>query len=96
MEGRRPRPDIAFTRLRIAVFVDGCFWHWCPEHGRAPASNQSYWLPKLEGNVARDQADTRRLRAAGWSVIRLWEHVEIETAVARVESAVRRRRPKQA
>jgi DNA mismatch endonuclease (patch repair protein) len=86
--GRRPRPDIAFTRARVAVFVDGCFWHCCPEHGRPPLSNGAYWGPKLARNAQRDAEDTERLQEAGWSVVRVWEHVALEEAVRRVEEAL--------
>jgi DNA mismatch endonuclease (patch repair protein) len=68
------RPDFVFRRLRLAVFVDGCFWHGCPKHGRSPGSNREYWLPKLRRNKERDAAVARQLSRTGWSVIRLWEH----------------------
>src|SRR5689334_9117856 len=68
------RPDFVFPRARVAIFVDGCFWHGCPRHGRKPGSNRDYWLPKLRRNKKRDAAVARRLVAKGWSVIRLWEH----------------------
>jgi DNA mismatch endonuclease (patch repair protein) len=68
------RPDFVFHSARIAVFVDGCFWHGCPKHGRKPGSNRAYWLPKLRRNQRRDRAVTRALSKAGWHVIRLWEH----------------------
>ncbi|MEV5006891.1 very short patch repair endonuclease [Streptomyces sp. NPDC055692] len=74
LDGARPRPDIVFTRARVAVFVDGCFWHCCPEHGTQPGVNQAYWQPKLERNIARDRANDSALIAAGWTVIRVWEH----------------------
>ena len=67
-------PDFIFRRERLAVFVDGCFWHGCPKHGRKPTSNRAYWLPKLRRNHQRDKAVKRLLTTAGWSVIRLWEH----------------------
>ena len=86
--GRRPRPDLLFTRARVAVFVDGCFWHCCPVHGRPPMSNKSYWEPKLIRNAQRDREDTFRLERAGWVVVRLWEHVNVEDAVASVEMAL--------
>lgn len=86
---KRTRPDLAFTRKRVAVFVDGCFWHCCPEHGRPPLSNTAYWGPKLARNAQRDQLDTERLEAAGWRVVRVWEHVPVEDAVAEVELALR-------
>jgi DNA mismatch endonuclease (patch repair protein) len=80
----RPRPDIVFTRARVAVFVDGCFWHQCPEHSRAPRQNAGYWSPKLARNVERDRSNDEALHAAGWTVVRLWEHVRIAEAVDRV------------
>lgn len=86
--GGRPRPDLVFTRRRVAVFVDGCFWHCCPVHGRPPLSNGSYWGPKLARNAERDQLDNDRLEVAGWIVVRLWEHVPLETAVEVVESVL--------
>jgi DNA mismatch endonuclease, patch repair protein len=84
----RVRPDIAFTARRVAVFVDGCFWHCCPEHGTQPANNTWYWEPKLARNVARDRAADAALGAAGWSVVRIWEHESLEAAVAAVVAAV--------
>jgi DNA mismatch endonuclease (patch repair protein) len=68
------RPDFTFRSARVAVFVDGCFWHGCPKHGRKPASNRAYWLPKLRRNRERDAVAKRALVTAGWTVIRLWEH----------------------
>ena len=88
--GSRVRPDIVFTARRVAVFVDGCFWHACPDHGRDPASNEWYWGPKLRRNVERDRAADAALAAAGWQVIRIWEHVPLAEAVASVEAAVAR------
>jgi DNA mismatch endonuclease (patch repair protein) len=67
-------PDFIFRRVRRAVFVDGCFWHSCPKHGRKPGSNRAYWLPKLRRNRERDTAVKHSLCSAGWTVIRLWEH----------------------
>lgn len=64
------RPDIVFRGERVAVFVDGCFWHRCPDHGRMPNANRSYWEPKLNGNVQRDLRDNRELAATGWLVLR--------------------------
>src|SRR6266540_4184179 len=68
------RPDIVFTRWQLAVFVDGCFWHSCPDHGVKPRTNVEYWTRKLAVNIARDEAVNLALDAAGWSVIRFWEH----------------------
>jgi len=83
-EGVRVRPDIVFTARKVAVFVDGCFWHCCPEHGSQPAANTWYWEPKLRRNVDRDRAADAALGQAGWTVIRFWEHESIDVAVARV------------
>lgn len=66
--------DIVFPRQKIGVFVDGCFWHGCPDHATFPRSNTDYWLPKLTENKERDNRQTDRLRAAGWVVFRVWEH----------------------
>ncbi|HEV3288572.1 MAG TPA: very short patch repair endonuclease [Streptosporangiaceae bacterium] len=82
--GAKVRPDITFTARRVAVFVDGCFWHVCPEHGRDPAVNEWYWTPKLRRNVERDRAADAALTAAGWRVVRIWEHVPLTDAVAAV------------
>ena len=80
--------DIAFTRLQLAVFVDGCFWHSCPEHGTIPKSNQEYWVPKLKQNVDRDMKIDQELRAGGWGVLRFWEHVDSEAATLDILSAL--------
>ncbi|HVT69969.1 MAG TPA: very short patch repair endonuclease [Trebonia sp.] len=85
---RRVRPDVAFTRRKVAVFVDGCFWHACPDHGTRPKSNEWYWSPKLARNVERDRAADEALAQAGWTVVRLWEHVPLADAVAAVTAAV--------
>lgn len=66
--------DMAFPGSRVAVFVDGCFWHGCPEHATFPKTNQEYWLPKLAANRERDRRQATRIRAAGWRVFRVWEH----------------------
>jgi DNA mismatch endonuclease (patch repair protein) len=68
------RVDIAFVRARVAIFVDGCFWHSCPIHGSRPSTNKHYWLPKLRENRSRDRRQTRILIAKGWNVTRVWEH----------------------
>lgn len=87
--GVRPRPDIVFTRVRVAVFVDGCFWHCCPEHSKPPSQNTDYWQPKLARNVERDRLHDQALGAAGWTVIRVWEHEPVGEATERVVLAVR-------
>jgi DNA mismatch endonuclease (patch repair protein) len=86
--GRRVRPDIAFTARKVAVFVDGCFWHACPEHGSKPRANEWYWGPKLVRNVERDRINDAALILAGWTVVRLWEHVPIDEAVSTVLTAL--------
>lgn len=68
------RADLVFSRARIAVFLDGCFWHGCPQHLRLPASNAVYWSSKISGNVDRDQEVDVRLRELDWTVLRFWEH----------------------
>jgi DNA mismatch endonuclease (patch repair protein) len=86
---RRPiRPDILFTRTRVAVFIDGCFWHGCPQHWKVPKSNSAYWSAKIEQNRQRDVATNRALAKAGWKVIRIWEHEQLPLAVSAVESAL--------
>lgn len=86
--GIRVRPDIVFTARKIAVFVDGCFWHVCPEHGRYPVTNDWYWSPKLRRNIERDQKVNSALLDAGWQVIRIWEHEPLPVAADAVASAV--------
>src|SRR5437763_15673076 len=76
----RRRADVAFPRLRVAVFIDGCFWHGCPEHGTWPKENASWWREKLERNQRRDRETNDRLRDAGWLVLRFWDHDDPETA----------------
>jgi DNA mismatch endonuclease (patch repair protein) len=73
-EGFQVRPDFVFPVRRLAVFVDGCFWHGCPRHGTRPRGNAAFWRAKFRRNRARDRRDTRRLRRAGWQVLRLWEY----------------------
>lgn len=68
------RPDFIFRREKVAVFVDGCFWHGCPEHSTRPVTNSEFWTKKLKGNMQRDQRATRALLASGWTVLRVWEH----------------------
>ena len=80
--------DIAFTRLRVAVFIDGCFWHGCPEHGSEPNSNAEWWSAKLAANRARDIETTDHLRDEGWTVVRVWEHETPVVAAARVADAL--------
>lgn len=86
------RPDIVFPRARVAIFVDGCFWHGCPVHSVRPKANSRFWATKLEGNIARDNKVNAELNTLGWKVIRIWEHdvySNIEKAVNCVVRAVR-------
>lgn len=78
------RPDVVFTRQKLAVFVDGCFWHSCPEHGNVPTTNSSYWKAKLQRNRSRDQRVNIALQTAGWRVLRIWEHESAESAASRI------------
>lgn len=87
--GLRRRADIVFTRAHVAVFIDGCFWHGCPIHGTSPKRNGDYWGPKLAANVERDRDTDQQLEAAGWQVLRFWEHEGPEVTASRIESAVR-------
>jgi DNA mismatch endonuclease (patch repair protein) len=85
--GRPIRPDIVFTKARLAIFVDGCFWHGCPDHGRSPKSNSGYWSAKIALNQDRDRRQTDALAAAGWTVLRVWEHEPANEAAEAIASA---------
>ena len=86
------RADVVFGPAKVAVFVDGCFWHCCPQHGSIPATNADYWIPKLKRNVERDSETNALLKAAGWRVIRIWEHQSPDAAATRIARAVHVRR----
>ncbi len=88
----RVRPDVVFPTERLAAFIDGCFWHCCPEHCHNPRSNVDYWVPKLDANVARDRRVDAALDAAGWVGVRVWEHVAFDEAVDVIAAAVVNRR----
>jgi DNA mismatch endonuclease (patch repair protein) len=92
LDGRRVRPDLVFSRARVAVFVDGCFWHRCPAHATHPKANADYWQAKFDRNVTRDRADDAALRSAGWTVVRVWEHEDAVEAASRVQAALRDRK----
>lgn len=85
---RRRRADVVFTRLQLAVFVDGCFWHGCPTHYVPPRANESYWRAKVARNRERDVETTLRLESEGWAVVRVWEHVPPAVAADRVLEVV--------
>jgi DNA mismatch endonuclease (patch repair protein) len=88
LPGMRRRSDLLFTSARVAVFVDGCFWHRCPIHGTQPKSNSAWWAEKINANVRRDRDTDRRLSDEGWTVIRVWEHEAPETAADRIAKTV--------
>lgn len=86
--GLRRRADIVFPRQKVAVFVDGCFWHRCPEHGTVPQANQQWWIDKLDANVRRDRDTDEALTRAGWTVLRIWEHEDPTDAAIRIATVL--------
>lgn len=88
LDDRVVRPDVVFAAARLAVFVDGCFWHACPIHGNQPRANTDYWLPKLQRNIERDRAVDAALSVAGFRVLRAWEHERASQVADRVEAAL--------
>ncbi|MEU6614541.1 very short patch repair endonuclease [Streptomyces parvus] len=96
--GERPLPelprraDVVFRRERVAIFVDGCFWHGCPEHLRPARKNASFWSEKIAGNKRRDAETNAALTQAGWAVVRVWEHDDPAEACERISELVRERR----
>lgn len=85
------KPDLVFVRSRVAVFVDGCFWHGCPEHGAIPETNSEFWLKKIKKNIQRDGVITEQLQVAGWVVVRIWTHElkeNFESVVNRIKQSV--------
>jgi DNA mismatch endonuclease (patch repair protein) len=89
MPGIRRTADLVFSKTKVAVFVDGCFWHGCPEQHRPAKRNAEFWRAKIGGNIARDADTDRRLREAGWRVVRVWEHEDPSAAAAAIAAAVR-------
>jgi len=87
--GLRRTADLVFTRAKVAVFLDGCFWHGCPEHLRPARINESFWSTKIAGNRQRDLDTDRQLAEAGWTVIRVWEHEDPRAAARRIAKVVR-------
>jgi len=85
---RWTQPDAVFTRARVVLFIDGCFWHRCPEHGTEPGANTAYWGPKLDRNVARDRDTDARLTTMGWMVVRAWEHEDPVEIADRLEAVL--------
>lgn len=92
LPGLRRRADLTFTKARVAVFLDGCFWHGCPEHFTTAKANAEFWREKVRRNRERDQETDRALRKLGWVSIRIWEHEDPQAAAERIEAVVRRRR----
>ena len=91
LKGLPGTPDVAFTRAKIAVFVDGCFWHRCPEHGVIPKANRQWWTNKLETNVRRDARKDSELRELGWLPVHVWEHQDCEVAARQLKDLWRSR-----
>ncbi len=87
----RRTADLVFPRAKVAVFLDGCFWHGCPEHHTVASANATFWAEKVEGNRARDRDTDGRLAAAGWVSVRIWEHEDPLVAARQVEEIVRAR-----
>lgn len=87
----RRRADLVFARQQVAVFVDGCYWHGCPEHATQPKHNAGWWREKLDANIRRDRETDERLAAVGWVSIRVWEHEDPTEAATRIEQVVRSR-----
>ena len=90
LTGLRRRADLVFPTQRVAVYVDGCFWHRCPVHGTYPKNNAQWWADKLAANVARDRDTDVRLADHGWQVVRVWEHETVEKATGAVREALGR------
>lgn len=88
----RRRIDVAFPRVKVAVLIDGCFWHGCPRHATQPKANAEWWRSKLDRNIARDRETTEHLVTQGWTVLRFWEHEAPEDVAARVAAVVERER----
>lgn len=84
----RSRADIVFPRVRLAIYVDGCFWHGCPEHATWPKTNDQWWRAKIEANVRRDRRVDEQLIQAGWRPVRIWEHEDPQRAVDRIAALV--------
>lgn len=84
----RTRPDITFPRLKVAIYLDGCFWHGCPDHGTMPTANREYWAQKIAENAARDRRVSDRLQTAGWNVLRLWVHNPPDKIADRIQAFV--------
>ncbi|MCU1291388.1 MAG: mismatch endonuclease Vsr [Bryobacterales bacterium] len=91
LENRRFRADVVFAKARVAIYVDGCFWHGCPEHWTAPVHNASWWSGKVKANRRRDRRVNRELKSIGWLVLRFWEHEDPQVVACMVARVVMRR-----
>jgi DNA mismatch endonuclease (patch repair protein) len=85
----RVTPDLVFRSAKVAVFVDGCYWHGCPAHFKLPRANRDYWRNKIERTIARDEASEAALLRHGWQVVRVWEHEPVAQSVDRIRRAIR-------
>jgi DNA mismatch endonuclease (patch repair protein) len=93
----RCKADVVFTKKKVCVFVDGCFWHGCPEHYRTPKTNSAWWDEKIQDNVLRDASKSELLEEEGWRVLRFWEHdinARLTECTRTIETALQQRRPK--
>jgi DNA mismatch endonuclease (patch repair protein) len=86
--GRPLRPDVVFTRARVAVYLHGCYWHGCPVHGTTPATRREYWTAKIADNKARDARHARLLEEAGWTVVQVWEHEDPKVAASTIARVI--------
>ncbi|MFI5522370.1 very short patch repair endonuclease [Streptomyces platensis] len=94
LPGLRRTADMVFRPAKVAVFIDGCYWHGCPEHYVPPKTNPGYWSDKVAGNIARDRDTDRRLSEAGWTVLRFWEHESPDACALQIAAMVSKLRPK--
>jgi DNA mismatch endonuclease, patch repair protein len=90
INGLRRTADLVFTRAKVAVFLDGCFWHGCPQHHTVAVTNARFWADKVEGNRARDRDTDRQLSEVGWTTVRVWEHEDCREAALRVRDVVQK------
>jgi DNA mismatch endonuclease (patch repair protein) len=89
----KAQPDIVFSTAKVAIFIDGCYWHACSLHGTAPKNNAKWWADKFQANRTRDARADSMLRSEGWKVIRVWEHEDPSDVVHRIVAAIARQRP---
>jgi DNA mismatch endonuclease (patch repair protein) len=92
VEGTRRTADIVLPRVKVAIFLDGCFWHGCPQHATSPKNNANWWRAKIDSNIARDRDTNQRLAALGWIVLRFWTHEDFESVADRIVAIVNEQR----